>query len=71
MGNTRGIVLEYNSGLTELQGIGQNISPGEFYWRELINSTRNLENNKIFSLDQFYKEEIYRKYKVYKMFNKQ
>ena len=43
LGNTRGIVLQYNSGLTELQGIGQNISPGEFYWRELINSTRSLE----------------------------
>ena len=41
LGNTRRIVLQYNSGLTELQGIGQNISPGEFYWRELIKSTRS------------------------------
>ena len=43
LGNTRGIVLQYNSGLTELQGIGQNISPGEFYWRELIKSTTDRE----------------------------
>ena len=26
LGNTRGIVLQCNSGLTELQGIGQHIS---------------------------------------------
>ena len=38
-----GIVSQYNSGLTELQGMGQNISPMEFYWRELINSTGGRE----------------------------
>ena len=43
LGNTRGIVLQFNSGLTELQGISQNIRPGEFYWRELIKSTRGWE----------------------------
>ena len=43
LSNNRGIVLQYNSGLTELQGIGQNISPGEFYWRELIKFTRGQE----------------------------
>ena len=35
--------MQYNSGLTELQGIGQNISPGEFYWRELIKFTKGQE----------------------------
>ena len=53
LGNTRGIVLQYNSGLTELQGIGQNISHGEFYWRELIMSTRGRE--RIVKLQNFNK----------------
>ena len=39
LGNVRRIVLQNNSVLTELQGISQNISTGEFYWRELVNST--------------------------------
>ena len=43
--NTRGIVLQYNSRLTELQGIDKNISSREFYWRELIKSTRGRETN--------------------------
>ena len=47
LGNTRGIVLQYNSGLTELQGIGQHISPGEFYWKELVNPQIFNNSNKV------------------------
>ena len=37
LSNINGIVLRYDSGLTVLQGIGQHISPGKFYWIELVN----------------------------------
>ena len=36
LGNTRGFYCNSNSGGSELQGIGQFLSPLEFYWKELI-----------------------------------
>ena len=36
LGNTRGFYCNTNSGGSELQGIGQFLSPLEFYWKELI-----------------------------------
>ena len=36
MGNTGGFYCNSNSGGSELQGLGQFLSPLEFYWKELI-----------------------------------
>ena len=40
LGNTRGFYCNSNSGGSELQGIGEFLSPGEFYWKELIRSLK-------------------------------
>ena len=36
LGNTRGLYCNSNSGGSELQEIGQFLSPLELYWKELI-----------------------------------
>ena len=40
LGNTRGCYCNSNSGGSELQGIGQFLSPQELYWKELVRSSK-------------------------------
>ena len=40
LGNTRGIYCNSNSGDSEFQGIGQFLKPQEFYWKELVRSSK-------------------------------
>jgi hypothetical protein len=40
LGNTKGFYCISDSGRSELQGIGEFLSPKEFYWKELIRSLK-------------------------------